>query len=143
MDSAVREFQGEYRFLSNFYPAEVELDGVTYPTVEHAFQAAKANDDDYLKQREKIRQAPRPGLAKRWGRSIRPLRSDWDDVRIGIMEQLIRQKFSKEPLRSQLLSTGSAELIEGNYWNDTFWGVCKGVGKNHLGKIIMRIREEI
>lgn len=139
MTEKISEFQGEYRFLSNFYPAEVELDGVTYPTVEHAFQAAKVFSPEL---RENIRNAPRPGLAKRMGRK-HPLRADWEQVKLSIMEQLVRQKFSKEPLRSRLLATGSAELIEGNYWNDTFWGVCRGKGENHLGRMLMKVREEL
>lgn len=135
----IREFQGQFRFLSNFYPAEVELDEVTYPTVEHAYQAAKTRD---LLLRRGIRNAQRPGLAKRWGRSIRP-RSDWEEVKVGIMHQLVKQKFSREPLKSQLLATGDAELIEGNTWGDKFWGKFCGEGENHLGRILMEVREEL
>lgn len=135
----VQEFRGEFRFLSNFYPAEVTLDGATYPTVEHAFQAAKSND---LLVRRSIRNTQRPGSAKRLGSTVY-LRPHWEEIKLGIMEQLVRQKFSKEPLKSRLLATGDAELIEGNYWNDKFWGVCYGEGENHLGQILMTVREEL
>jgi len=136
----IQEFQGKYRFLSSFYPAEVELDGITYPTVEHAYQAAKTLDSA---QREFIRSALRPGSAKRWGKLIQPLRPYWEETKIDIMCQLVRQKFNKEPLKSQLLATGDAELIEGNTWGDKFWGKFRGEGKNHLGQILMRVREEL
>lgn len=139
MTKQIASFQGEYRFLSNFYPSEVELDGMVYPTIEHAFQAAKTLN---LDMRESIRQASTPGKAKRLGR-IAPLRADWLGVRLDVKYGLVKQKFSKEPLRTKLLNTGDAELIEGNWWGDTFWGVCMGKGENNLGKILMRVREEL
>lgn len=71
------------------------------------------------------------------------LRPDWEYIRVDVMTELVRKKFSQEPLRSQLIATGDAELIEGNWWNDTFWGVCNGVGENNLGKILMKVRDEI
>jgi N-glycosidase YbiA len=71
------------------------------------------------------------------------LRSDWEVVKVGIMEQCLRSKFAGSELRSLLLSTGDAELVEGNTWNDRFWGVCRGKGQNHLGKLLMRIRSEL
>ena len=56
----------------------------------------------------------------------------------------VNAKFStNESLKKRLLETGDEELIEGNTWNDTYWGVCKGVGLNKLGEILMRVREEL
>jgi predicted NAD-dependent protein-ADP-ribosyltransferase YbiA (DUF1768 family) len=81
-------------------------------------------------------------MAKRYGKIV-VMRPDWNDVRLAIMEDLVRQKFLTSSMERLLLSTGDAELIEGNYWGDTFWGVCRGVGENHLGKILMKIREEL
>lgn len=109
-----------------------------YPTVEHAYQAAKTLD---IHQRDQIAAAEGPGVAKSLGRSV-TMRTDWNEVKLGIMEFLLRQKFYYEPLRSQLLATGNAELIEGNTWNDTFWGVCRGRGHNHLGRLLMKVRTE-
>ena len=83
-----------------------------------------------------------PGEAKRWGRNI-TLRADWEHVKLPIMLNLVRQKFANDPLRAKLLGTGEHELIEGNHWNDTFWGVCRGVGSNRLGKILMQVRAEL
>lgn len=122
----INDFHGVYRFLSNFWPAAVMLDSVTYPSVEHAYVAAKTLD---MTMREVVRTTDSPGAVKRLGR-LRSfeLRPDWDAVKLTIMADLVRQKFAHPELRSKLVSTGDAELIEGNTWGDTFWGVCKGVG---------------
>jgi ribA/ribD-fused uncharacterized protein len=139
----ISEFQNEYRFLSNFWPVPggVTLDGskVRFPTVEHAYQAAKVKDLNAWHQVAKMKS---PGEAKRWGRTV-VLRTDWEHVRLPTMLSLVCQKFAIDPLRTQLLETGNQELIEGNRWNDTFWGVCHGVGSNHLGKILMQVRREL
>jgi ribA/ribD-fused uncharacterized protein len=84
-----------------------------------------------------------PAKAKRFGRTLK-LRSDWDDVRLKVMEYGLREKFLKnDDLKELLLQTGNEELVEGNWWGDVFFGVCKGVGENHLGKLLMKIRDEI
>lgn len=132
----INQFTGPYRFLSNFYPARVVLDGDEYPTVEHAYQAAKTDIE-----REVIRRAPTPGIARKLGRMVM-VRSDWEVVKVEIMRGLLKQKFSDPKLRQMLLDTGDAELVEGNWWNDTFWGKYKGEGKNMLGVMLMLIRDE-
>jgi ribA/ribD-fused uncharacterized protein len=132
-------FKGDYSWLSNFHMVPVEFEGLTYPSVEHAYQAAKSNCSE---QRQRISEAATAGLAKRLGKGV-TLRSDWEEVKIDIMTSLVRQKFSNPSLRALLLSTDDKELIEGNWWNDKFWGVCRGVGENHLGKILMRVRSEL
>ena len=137
---AITEFRGEYRFLSNFYPSEIDYDGYTWPTVEHAFQAAKAKKDSPLFH--KIRLAETPGAAKGWGRQAE-LPLNWYDIRINIMSELLRLKFANPVLAAKLERTGDAELIEGNTWGDMFWGVCKGVGENWLGYLLMVVREEV
>ena len=129
-------FQGQYRWLSNFWPAEVKLDGVIYPTVEHAYQAAKTINQA---ARLAIAAQPTPGMAKRAGKLL-PIREDWDDIKLDLMEDLVQQKFQHEDLRAKLLATGDEELQEGNIWGDRFWGVCRGHGANHLGKLLMKIR---
>ena len=130
-------FDGEYRFLSNFYSVIIEMDGKSYPSVEHAYQAAKTTDKD---QRTIFASNITAGRAKRMGSKLN-LRSDWNDVKINIMKSLIFYKFSKHlNLQKLLLDTGTAHLVEGNGWGDTFWGVCKGKGENHLGKILMDVR---
>lgn len=130
-------FTGAYRFLSNFYPCTIFMDRLRYPTVEHAFQAAKTLDDA---QREDISRLLTPSAAKRKGRLV-SLREDWEEVKIPIMSELLTQKFDREPFRGLLAATKPAMLIEGNWWNDRFWGVCGGVGENWLGRLLMEIRD--
>ena len=140
MVARIDKFVGEQRFLSNFYPAKVVLDGMEFSTVEHAYQAAKATD---RKERRFIQGQPKPGQAKMAGRRIRSLRPDWDAVKVDIMRELLRQKFEDGALRWMLMQTDDAELVEGNDWGDVFWGECKGVGSNWLGRLLMQIRSEI
>lgn len=83
------------------------------------------------------------GEAKKLGRTV-VLRPDWNEVKVSIMRNVLALKFRQNPdLREKLLATGEAELIEGNHWKDTFWGVCNGVGENWLGKLLMELREEL
>jgi hypothetical protein len=135
----IQGFRGAYRWLSNFWPAKVKLHGLEFPTTEHAYQAAKSNNpDDWLR----FTTLPKPSDAKRAGRYLN-MRSTWDSVKLFVMEDVTRQKYQDPTLKALLLSTGDALLEETNHWNDTFWGVCNGVGHNHLGKILMKIREEL
>lgn len=133
-------FDGEYAFLSNFYPSSItDEDYITYPTVEHYFQAMKTLDTGV---RFYIAIQATPGQAKRLGRRL-DLRPDWEIVKDSIMEEALRKKFSNPELRKALLNTGDEYLEEGNTWGDQYWGVCNGVGKNTLGKLLMKIRQEI
>lgn len=135
----INRFVDDFAFLSNFHPSTIVYEGLFYPTVEHAYQAMKTLDPI---ARETIRLANGPGTAKRLGRSV-SLRPDWEDVKVGIMRDLVREKFANPFLRPLLLATEDAYLIEGNHWNDRFWGVCRGQGRNMLGQILMEVREEI
>lgn len=136
----INSFSGENHFLSNFSASEVWLDGKSYPSVEHAYQAAKTIADA---QREMIRNAPTPKEAKRLGRIFK-LQPHWEEMKVEVMETLVRQKFRSHPeLAQKLVSTGHQPLIEGNWWGDTFWGVCRGKGQNQLGKILMSVRAEL
>ena len=135
----IDKFEGEYRWLSNFWEEPVSFNGDSYPSVEHAFQAAKTQDENL---RKLVRDASTPSAAKRAGRRV-PLRKDWEDVKIGVMLEILRNKFSAPRLQKKLLATGDAELIEGNWWHDVFWGVCNGHGENNLGKLLMKVRDEI
>ena len=132
-------FANEYLFLSNFYPCQVRLDDVTYPSVEHAYQAAKTVD---LQERRSILNCRTPGQAKRMGRSV-TLRPNWLEVRVAVMRDLLRQKFWNAPLLGKLQDTGEEELIEVNTWHDTFWGSYNGKGANWLGRLLMEVRAEL
>lgn len=135
----IAEFQKEYRWLSNFWQCKVIAWGMEFPSVENAYQAAKeSNPSDRAKY-----QKCSPAQAKTFGKNAK-IRPDWNKARLSFMEELVRRKFFNNPvLKMRLIETGDAELIEGNCWHDTFWGVCNGKGENHLGKILMKIRSEI
>jgi predicted NAD-dependent protein-ADP-ribosyltransferase YbiA (DUF1768 family) len=139
-------FQDEFRFLSNFEEVKVFLEGETdsYPSVEHAYQASKTTN---RKLRKIFRQLS-AGQAKTLGQNI-ITRPDWDDeMRIKTMRELLFQKFDSAnrdniELVKKLLKTGDAQIIEGNNWGDTFFGVCDGKGFNHLGKLLMEVRRKL
>jgi ribA/ribD-fused uncharacterized protein len=118
----------------------LRYDGWIWPTSEHAYQAAKTlNEED----KERIASQSTPALAKRMGKSVAK-RPDWEQVKLKIMYDIVLAKFQQNPvLKYLLILTKDAELIEGNTWGDTYWGVCNGKGENHLGKILMRIRDEL
>jgi ribA/ribD-fused uncharacterized protein len=138
-EDCIESFQGEFRWLSNFWPCEVELDGILYPSTENAYQAAKTLD---LEVRSFFVTCT-PAKAKRKAKSL-VIRDDWDMVKVNIMRDLISQKFTvHNELGKKLIDTFPREIIEGNTWNDTFWGVCNGVGKNILGRLLMQRREEL
>lgn len=115
------------------------MDEVKYPTVEHAYQASKTIFDG---ERARILEVATPGEAKRRGRYV-TLRPDWDKHKVNVMYELLRQKFHVISLAHQLAATGDEELIEGNDWRDSYWGVYRGEGKNVLGKLLMKVREEV
>lgn len=139
MKNKITSFRGKYCFLSNFYPTPVSYSGVIYPSAENAFQAAKCANP---KDRRQFKFYS-PSEAKRNGRRVR-LRPNWNAMRLPIMKMIVKDKFAHNPeLADKLRATGDAELIEENDWNDRFWGVCNGIGENHLGKILMKIRDEI
>lgn len=133
-------FRGPYAFLSNFHPARTPFDGFTWPTSEHAYQAAKSAD---IEHRQAMVAAPTPGRAKRLGQQCR-LREDWDRKKLLVMLAVVRSKFQHNPdLAIQLMDTHPTPLVEGNTWGDRFWGMVDGQGENHLGRILMRVRDEL
>ena len=92
--------------------------------------------------RELIAKMPQASKVKQFGKIIK-VRRDWDDVKLDIMLWGVREKFKHTDLKDLLLSTGDQELVEGNTWNDTYWGICRGEGQNNLGKILMKVRMEL
>ena len=134
----IDDFRREYYFLSNFFERAVTYDGLAYDNNEDAFQAAKV----FGEARNQFKHL-KPGDAKRLGFKV-ALRPDWETEKDRIMYEICLAKFRQNPdLAERLIATGNAELIEGNTWNDKYWGVCYGKGQNKLGKILMRIREEL
>lgn len=137
----IDHFRDTYDFLSNFYPVKIEYSGLTYQNAEAVFQAQKCLSDE---ERAEFCELP-ANTAKRVGRQVK-LRDDWEDVKIQLMEEIVRAKFAQNSeLAKKLISTDDIPLIEGNTWGDKFWGVDirTGQGENNLGKILMKIRAEI
>lgn len=134
----IDRFIGEYRWLSNFWPVRIHFERLDYPSVEHAYQAAKFPTD----RREPFTYGT-AGEAKRLGR--RPgKRPDWDAVKVAFMAKFLEQKFYPGTnLAHRLLETADHQLVEGNTWGDIFWGVCDGRGENQLGILLMRIRNDL
>lgn len=134
-------FRDTFSFLSNMYSegGPIFYEGKEYRTSEHAYQAHKMTCEA---DHEEIRLLQSPLYAKTNTRN-KTVRDDWDDVKVGIMLDVLRIKFSEPSMRDLLLATGDAQLTEGNTWNDTFWGVHQGVGSNMLGKLLMKVRGEL
>lgn len=144
--TVVERFEGRWWFLSNFFVSPLTVAGVAYPSAEHAFNAAKTADPA---QAEMVRAAPTPGAAKRIGRQV-TLRDEWDSrYRYEAMRATLEAKFSDEMLRSLLLETGDALLVEGNTHHDQHWGDCscpehrRQPGQNHLGRMLMAERSRL
>ena len=149
-EKVINGFFGENRFLSNFALADVSLNGITFPSVEVAYQAAKCQRADEFKKFSAYGSAE----AKRVGKLVQ-MRPDWNDIKLNIMTLLVEQKFHRNPqLLARLLKTGEKQLIEANAWRDRYWGVyyrfypendkwfCHG-GENNLGIIIMKVRDKL
>ena len=137
MNGVISEFSGKYYFLSNFFPAHVTYGGVRFQNNEAAFQSAKcpSRKNEFAKLS--------PSEAKRLGRRVE-LREDWEEVKDNVMYEICKAKFQQNRhLADRLLRTGNQKLVEGNTWGDKIWGMCNGIGENRLGKILMKIRDEI
>lgn len=142
----INSFHGEYRWLSNFWHADIRMHverfniDVVAPTNEHMYQAMKSA---YFHDFMRIIALDKPGKAKRVGKDV-TLIDTWENDKLDVMYQVNLAKYLQHnTLRAKLLNTGNRVLIEGNLWNDTYWGMCNGKGENHLGKILMRIRKEL
>lgn len=138
--TVIHDFRGPYKWLSNFEECIVMFEGQLYPSSEHAFQAAKL-----ISHPDRMPFMCGGGLscreAKNYGNKI-ALRPGWNEMRSWVMYTILLDKFTRNAytLGKKLIATGNAELIEGNPWGDTYWGVCNGVGENRLGNILMEIR---
>lgn len=135
----INEFRGKYYFLSNFSSSLISYNGLVYFNAEAAFQAAKCDNDLAKFAFTKLD----PSSAKKRGRQV-SLRSDWEEIKEQVMYDICYAKFTQNPsLGKKLIETGEEPLEEGNEWGDRIWGTVNGIGENKLGKILMRIREEL
>jgi ribA/ribD-fused uncharacterized protein len=156
----IDRFTGEYFFLSNMYPLQYRIlaaGSTAVNSAEAAYQAAKFLD--FAKRRDvalvtaesRGRGERLDGIAsKNFARELiaagEPLQPNWQNVKLGVMQEVVRRKFiANFDIRKKLAATDGEQLIEGNTWNDTFWGVDleSGIGENHLGIILTNIRQEI
>jgi ribA/ribD-fused uncharacterized protein len=137
----IKGFQGQYRFLSNFYPCEIWWEGYCYKSSEAAYQASKTADLTIKERMEKLNARDARTLGQDKTQTI--LIPGWDTLKLNVMYRILRIKFAKDPLRGQLESTYTSYLEETNYWRDDFWGVYNGKGENHLGRLLMLVRDEI
>ena len=139
--NCIDEFQGDYEFLSNFYECPVSYNRMTFKNSEAAFQSMKCcTRNEALPFQEYT-----ASKSKRCGRHV-TLRPDWEEIKLRVMEEIVHAKFAQNiHLAKKLIATGNAELIEGNSWGDTYWGVDikTNTGENHLGIILMKIRSEL
>lgn len=137
-----RSIKDEYGFLSNFYKSPLILNDCEWPTSEHYFQAQKFAGTKY---ETAIRHCKNAMYAANMGhnRSL-PLRSDWEQVKNEIMYNAVKAKFLQNKyIKEKLLSTGDSTLVEHTN-NNWYWGDGgNGQGKNILGKILMKVREEL
>ena len=130
--------------FSNFQPSPIVIGGTTWPTVEHYYQAMKTSDPA---DQRKIRKLDTPGKAKRAGRKVK-MRPDWEKVKEGFMMTGLRAKYASPDFKKSLTTT-EGEIVEFNKWHDNEWGSCICVkcrhkeGKNKLGKLLMKLREEL
>jgi hypothetical protein len=134
----IDKFEKEYSFLSNFYPCKIKYGNLEFQCAEALYMAHKSgNPEDFA------RFAPLNGAeAKKLGKTVK-LQENWDEIKFDVMQKVLRLKFIRNPdLKHLLISTGDAELIEGNWWGDKIWGVCNGEGENNLGKLLMELRTE-
>ena len=141
MPQIIDSFEGKYRFLSNFFPSQVYMDGLLFYTVEAAYQAAKTP----IESKRRIMSKMPASLAKKYAHHL-PRPADWDARKEAVMLDLVMQKFMRPDnhyLAKKLIDTGDATLIEGNTWGDTYWGQCDGVGLNRLGSMLMQVRDRI
>lgn len=138
-EESVKGFFDEYRFLSNYHLCPVMYEEMMYTSSEGAYQAAKT-DDLYTRS---LFQDLSPLECKKKGKSFR-MKKGWDKIKDKVMYEILKDKFTRNlDLREKLLLTGSKYLEETNYWNDNYWGVCEGRGKNRLGEMLMKIRKEL
>lgn len=139
-ESNILGFYGKYRPLSNFHIETFHIDGFDVLCSETAYMMQKT---DVLEEKRNLVRLATATEVKAYGQKV-TLRSDWEEVKIAAMLKVLRAKFSQsEYLKELLLSTGEKYLEETNWWNDTFWGVCGGIGGNELGKLLMQVRTEL
>lgn len=136
----IESFTGHHRFLSNFFECLISDNGWVFPSAEHLYQAYKAK---HLPGAQLIANAKTPAEAKRLGRVVL-IREDWEEIKLSVMRHVVFEKFMQNShLADLLIATDDLLLIEGNTWGDRFWGTVNCQGENHLGRILMSVRQDL
>lgn len=148
-DSPIDRFDGPYEFLSNFYRARpIMFKGQLFDTAEHAYQAAKFMSH-YMTPEQRhaiklVKSCRTPGRAKKAAHMMDGYFDPTFPARkLAVMREILEDKFKANDLRRSLCNTAGRDLIEGNDWGDVYWGVCKGLGQNELGKLLMSLRDKL
>ena len=138
----IKEFQNEYRWLSNFAPVNIILNGLTFGSVEHAYMSAKSDESSWKETCSNSLYTA--GQIKKLSKGLK-LKSNWEAIKVSVMEECLRQKFNQNHYKAKLIKTKDEHIQEGNMWGDKFWGVClkTNKGENNLGQLIMKIRSEL
>ena len=133
----INGFTKEYAFLSMFFDKQIVFNDLTYKNAEAAYQAQKTDNEAMRKKFTRLL----PTEAIRRAEKL-PLRDDWDSIKDEVLYQINKTKFSDAALRQKLIETRQEELINAiNYTDER--GVFNGKGENKLGKVLMKIREEL
>lgn len=135
MPDSIIGFTGPFAFLSNLYPSPLEWENFLFPAVENAFQAAKTNDSEARRHLSEMS----PDESAAFGRTV-ALRPDWEEVKLSVMAEMLLLKFEIPALRRRLIASHPSTLVNDAWWGDRFWGVTRGVGENHLGRLLMDLR---
>lgn len=142
-DFQVFFYEAEFYALSNYSAFRIQWGGNVFDTSEAAYHWAKFPSSPHI--RGLILNAPSAHLAQQIAITYKgERRPDWDDVKVGIMREILLEKVRQhEYVRRKLLETGTRELIEDS-WRDDFWGWGPSRdGQNMTGKLWMEIREGI
>ncbi len=160
------EFKGEKRYLSNMYPCKIkfdskykneypefDFDNKIYNSSEHLYQALKSKNRNWHKlirdtiEPKETKKLARKKLSKYYkennSNNIFKIREDWEEIKLKAMEITIFLKFTQNQELLEKLLKEDTYIEERNDWNDIFWGTYKGIGKNYLGKLLMKLRDKI
>lgn len=140
-DKQILFYENEFYVFSNYSSFAIEWKGKLYPTSEHTYHSEKFEDESL---KEQVRNTRSAHDSQKFAEANKnKYRKDWNDVRLGIMKEILKAKVEQHLyVKKKLLESGDKELIEDS-WRDSFWGWGPNKdGQNQLGKLWMEVREE-
>jgi ribA/ribD-fused uncharacterized protein len=146
----------EYKEFSNLHEAPIQIEGITFPTVEHYFQWAKAKQFGDAGAQAKILKTASPKTVKSLGKKVTPFDAgQWDERKDQVMRTAVKAKLMQHPeILKKLRDTGDRLIGEADP-RDKYWGIGTSAdtsfakqperwkGQNKLGKILMELRTEL